>query len=202
MGWQRVGHDWATKPSTQYLLHGTTVGTTVFTHLLAEECVWLILSISKYYDPGSFSTFPASAQEMLFLGSPLAFLLHWSLYRLCISFWGPQDGVQKGSHHSYSHQRCFSPVGQTWMLGFLELDLKMKLIDTDYWGSGNIKERTIIISCRDILAPKMLKGNIGHWCILTTKHPFTCFSQQPLLCCVHLSRTTSPWLRAEAWGQV
>ena len=74
----------------------------------------------------------------------------------------------------------------------------MKLIDTDYWGSGNIKERTIIISCRDILAPKMLKGNIGHWCILTTKHPFTCFSQQPLLCCVHLSRTTSPWLRAEA----
>lgn len=48
------------------------------------------------------------------------------------------------------------------MLGFLELDLKMKLIDTDYLGSGNIKERTIIISCRDILAPKMLKGNIGH----------------------------------------
>ena len=88
-------------------------GPQVFTRLPAEECVWLILSISKYYDPGSFSTFPASAQEMSFLGNPLAFLLHRSLYKMSVSFWGPQDGVLKGSHHSYSHRRCFSPVGQT-----------------------------------------------------------------------------------------
>lgn len=44
---------------------------------------------------GGFSAFPASAPKGLFLGSSLAFLLHWSLYRLSLQFLGPLDEVLK-----------------------------------------------------------------------------------------------------------